>query len=388
MRGSAHTFSGATIPRAGELLMRTDGLDHFCFDEQDTVLVGAGAIAWDVRDLAAQHHLRMPVYNGGWAGPTIGGYISAGGMGLRVSPADRERWLAMTPPAGEPRPPLPSISETHGGFWEHVAAITFVDGTGAIHQVTEHDEVFPWLFASFGQLGVFVDVRLKLLPEDGTLSTYPQGVSGRVPRVQTDDPAVNDRPPSPHGDRILFWFSYLVSLAQEASAWNALGAWVQRHAPFLTPQGGWVGPTIAGEPIGYRYLVRHRHFHPPLLYPRREDFVLMGLMATFAGVGTLATDERILALEHDFIGVAAQHGFRLYPHAENIGRGVDYAAYYDRATYDTFRELKRRFDPDGIINPGVVFPSTAAAPSRSALERLSESTLTRLFGDDVERSVN
>lgn len=369
VRGSAHTFSGAAIPRSGELLIRTDHLDHFLFDQPGTVTVGAGAIAWDVRDLAASHGWTMPVYNGGWSGPTIGGYVAAGGMGLRVPPADRERSMI-------------SISEVHGGFWEHVAAITFVDGTGVIHHVREDDEVFPWLFASFGQLGVIIDVQLNLLAADAA-SSYPQDAGGRVPRVQADDPAVNDRPPSVDGDRILFWFSYLVSEAQEASAWAELGAWTERHAPFLTPQGGWVGPAIGGEPIGYRYLVRHRRFHPPLLYPRGEDFVLLGLMATFDGVGTTTADDRILALERDFVGIAERRGFRLYPQAENIGRGVDYAAYYDPATYQRFYELKRRFDPDGLINPGVVFPSSVTAPPRSALGRLSEATFERLFaGDD------
>ena len=154
VRGSAHTFSGATIPREGELLLRTNHLDHFVFDRPGTVLVGGGAIAWDVRDLAATHGLLMPVYNGGWAGPTIGGFVSAGGMGLRVPPADRERWLATMPAEGQERPPLLSISETYGGFWEHVESVTLVDGTGAIRHIGEHDEVFPWLFGNFGQFGV------------------------------------------------------------------------------------------------------------------------------------------------------------------------------------------------------------------------------------------
>jgi FAD/FMN-containing dehydrogenase len=386
VRGSGHTFSGATIPRAGELLMRTDRLDYFLFEQQGTVTVGAGALAWDVRDLTATYGLAMPVYNGGWAGPTIGGYVAAGGMGLRVPPAERDRWLAVSPPAGEERPPLPSISETHGGFWEHVAAVTFVDGTGAVHHVTDDDELFPWLFASFGQLGVFVDVRLKLLATPDA-DPYPRGVGGRVPRVQTDDPAVNDLPPSSRGERILFWFSYLVSAEQEASAWTEIGAWAERHAPFLTPQGGWVGPAIGGEPIGYRYVVRHRRFHPPLLYPRGEDFVLMGLMTTFAGVGTTEADDRIFALERDFIDIARRRGFRLYPQAENIGRGVDYATYYDASTYTTFRRLKAQFDPDGIINPDVVFPSSVPAPERSALGRLSEATFERLLGGENMRAL-
>lgn len=365
VRGSAHTFSGATIPRTNELLIRTDRLDRFSFDRLGTVTVGAGAIAWDVRDLAASYGLVMPVYNGGWAGPTIGGYVAAGGMGLRVPPRDRERSSMI------------SISEVHGGFWEHVAALTIVDGTGALHHMTETDEMFQWVFGSFGQLGIVVDVQLKLLTD--TVGTkYPLGATGHVPRVQVDDPAVNDLLPSPTGNRILFWFSFLVSLDQEAPAWAELGRWVERHAPFLAPEGGWVGPTIAGQPIGYRYVVRHKRFHPPLLYPRGEDFVLMGLMTTFDGVGTLATDDRILALERDFIGIADRCGYRLYPQAENIGRGIDYTAYYGRETYSAFAAFKQRMDPAGILNPGVVFPSAVAAPQRSAVARLAESTFARL----------
>jgi FAD/FMN-containing dehydrogenase len=378
VRGSAHTFSGATIPREGEILLRTNALDRFSFATPGTVDAGAGAIAWDVRDLAAQHGLLMPVYNGGWAGPTIGGYLAAGGMGLRIPPADRETWLALPE---QQRPPLLSISETHGGFWEHVASVTLVDGTGTIHDIREEDAVFPWLFASFGQCGIVTGVRLKLI---GVASTpYPAGVMGQVPRVQADDPAINDRLAIPRGDRILFWFSYLVSRDQEEDAWSEVRGWVERHTPFLTPQGGWVGPVVDGQPIGYRYLVTFRRFHPPLLYPRAEDFVLMGLMATLDGVGTPATDERIFALEKDFVGIALGNGYRLYPQAENIGRGIDYASYYGAATYAKFQQLKQRFDPDGIINPGVVFPSTTPGLQRTSEARAAEATFTSLFGTDL-----
>jgi FAD/FMN-containing dehydrogenase len=380
VRGSAHTFSGATIPREGDILLRTNALDHYAFDGLGTVHAGAGALAWDVRDLAARHGLVMPVYNGGWAGPTLGGYLCAGGMGLRVPPADRERWLQL--PA-ENRPPLLSISETHGGFWEHVAEVTLVDGTGTVHHVREDDEVFPWLFANFGQFGVVTNLRLRLLPAPGPRTQDPGPLSGRVPRVQADDPAANDRLAGPRGDRILFWFSYLVARHQEEAAWEQLRGWVERHAPFLRPQGGWVGPVVHGEPIGYRYLVTFRRFHPPLLYPHAEDFVLMGLMATFEGVGTLGADNRILDLERDFVGLALGNGYRLYPQAENIGRGIDYAAYYGAATFATFQHLKRRFDPDGIINPGVVFPSATPGPQRTSLARVAQAALARMLGEDV-----
>jgi FAD/FMN-containing dehydrogenase len=379
VRGSGHTFSGATLPRDHEIFLRTDALGSYRYAEPGTVTVGAGAIAWDVRDFVANHGWLMPVYNGGWAGPTIGGFVSAGGMGLRVPPADRERWLAATA-RGETVEPLVSISETFGGFWEHVGAVTMVDGTGAVHEFTPDDPEFPWLFGSFGQLGIFVRVTLKLIEEAPHRSPYPLGVEGEIPRVQAEDPAINDHPPSPDGERLLFWFSYLVPVGDESIAWSEIAAWVGRHADFLRPQGGWVGPVINGEHVGYRYVVRFQRFHPPLLYSRAEDFVLMGLMATFDRVGTWATDERILQLEREFVDAARRRGFHLYPQAENIVRGLDYAQYYGADTFARFGALKRRFDPDGIINPGVVFPSALDAPPRSSIGQVSARTFERLFG--------
>jgi hypothetical protein len=144
--------------------------------------------------------------------------------------------------------------------------------------------------------------------------------------------------------------------------------------------------VIDGAAIGYRYLVTFRRFHPPLLYPSGEDFVLMGLMATFDGVGTVPVDDRILALEQDFVGIALRNEYRLYPQAENIGRGLDYAQYYDAATFATFQRLKRRFDPDGIINPGVVFPSATPAPQRTSHARLAQASFARLLGEDVRQT--
>ena len=96
LRGSGHTFNGCSLPSQSEHLLRTHNLDWFKFEKVGTVDVGAGAMVWDVRDMIRDHGYEMPVYNGGWAGPTIGGYISAGGIGK-----------------GE-------LSSDQGGFWEHV----------------------------------------------------------------------------------------------------------------------------------------------------------------------------------------------------------------------------------------------------------------------------
>jgi hypothetical protein len=108
----------------------------------------------------------------------------------------------------------------------------------------------------------------------------------------------------------------------------------------------------------------------------------MGLMATFTGIGTPAGDDRLLDAERGFLATARRQGLRLYPQAENIGRRLDYEAYYGRDVFDAFARLKARFDPDHVINPGVVFPSETPPPARSSLGRLAATTFARLFGED------
>src|SRR3546814_19611409 len=71
VRASGHTFSGATLPRQGELLLRTDRLDHYRFEQPGPVTVAPRPIPRAVRALVAPHGLPMPVYYCRWAGPHL-----------------------------------------------------------------------------------------------------------------------------------------------------------------------------------------------------------------------------------------------------------------------------------------------------------------------------
>lgn len=332
VRGSGHTFNGASLPRVGEVLIRTQGLDHFRFETRDRLWVGAGALVWDIRDLVREHGFDLPVFNGGWAGPTLGGYISAGGFGKS------------------------GLSEQAGGLWENIHAIRLVDGQGELRTITRNDPSFPWLFGSSGQLGLLVEAEMRLIPlaPAAVPPTYPIGLVGRVPRRQEDDPALNDLPSSADEKR-LFWFTVLASPAQEARAWEGLEALVRTHRGEILPDGGWAGPLLDGAPIGYRYVIRFHEFNPPLVYPRAETFLVLGVMS-FLRSGAPDADARVLAIEHTFIEMARARGLGLYLQAENIGCRIDLAAYYGADTWARFRALRREFDPAGIFNRGVVFP--------------------------------
>ncbi len=336
VRGSGHTFSGASLPREGEVLVRTNGLDHYHFHAPGRLVAGAGAMVWDIRDLARDHGFDLPVYNGGWAGPTLGGYICAGGFGKS------------------------GLSEDAGGLWENIYAVRLVDGHGTLRTITRDDDAFPWLFGSSGQLGLLVDAELRLVPyADATgAPRYPVDERGRVPRRQVDDPRLNDVAPRPDDDKRLFWFTLLVSPAEEADAWAGLEQLVLDHRDVLVPDGGWAGPQLDGAPIGYRYVIRFHEFNPPLVYPRAETFLCIGVMSLLAS-GDAGSDARLRAIERDFVALARTRRLRLYLQAENITGQVDQRRYYGRATWERFLELKRDFDPAALFNRDVVFPPDA-----------------------------
>lgn len=183
VRGSGHGLSGATVPRSGETLVRTRGLDHYRVEAPRLLTAGSGAVLWDVRDFASDRGLRLPICNGGWAGPTVVGFVCAGGLGLRLPPSE----------------------------------------------------------------------RVKL--------------------------AANE------------------AVAEEDAVWKVVGDWSSEHRDALRPTGGWVGPLQDGAPIGFRYLVRRLAPTPPMLYPRDEDFVTLGVMAVCGGIGTDAAEAALTRAE-------------------------------------------------------------------------------------------
>src|SRR3546814_14395417 len=101
----------------------------------------------------------------------------------------------------------------------------------------------------------------------------------------------------------------------------------------------------------------------------------MGLMGLIAGVGLPTVDSKVMEIAREFIEIARNNGFRLYPQAENIGLNPDYRAYYGEELFSAFARLKQALDPDGLLNPGVVIPSAPPRPDSPSQEALAPAQL-------------
>lgn len=339
-RGSGHTFNGVTLPEAEEILVYTDQIKHFRFENNNTLSVGAGAMVWDVRDLARDYGHDLKVFNGGWAGPSVGGYINAGGFGKG------------------------NLSKTNGGLWESINSVTLIDAAGELHVIERTNPIFPWIFGSYGQLGFIVEANFQLIKKNPMFFfiqnialkslTLPVGLEGIIPQRQTDDPAENLLSTKKVDPKILFWFSLLIDAKQEKQAWIDLEKWLANNEKILKPEGGWHGPTKDGVPIGYHYVIKYKNFHPPLIYPKAKDFLVIGIMARL-DLSETGAIEQILKVENEFIDLVKKGNYRLYLQAENFGRNVDFESYYGTTTYQQFLKIKTQFDSGHRINRNVFF---------------------------------
>ena len=313
IRGQGHSLNGASLPAADEVLVDLRDLRMLRFTEPGSVTVGAGAVLWIVQAVLREQGFDLPVLNDGYPGPTVGGYMAAGGFG---------------PGSG-----------THGGFWDNVVEITLVDGRGELRKVTPSDALFPWLFGAMGQLGIVAEARLSVL----SLNTaeYPMGKAGVLRRLaQQHVPLAM----APKDDERLFWFTLFVPDEEVGDAHRELRALESRHAQAL---------RYAER---YTYAVRHRGRVAPLVYPDARNFTATGAWGWLADAseGSIAL---LSDFDRDFMALAhSRPGWRRYVQSE-LASGPDvYARCFGAARYGELGRLKAELDPQGLLNRGSVFP--------------------------------
>ena len=314
IRGSGHSFNGISVPKPEELLVRMSGIDHYVFEEENTMTVGAGAVLWNVRDLAAQYKLKLPVYNEFTSGPTVGGFVCGGGIGGLAS-------------------------GKYGGFWEHVKTITIVSGKGELISFDRDNPEFAWFYGSMGQIGIIVEVKLKLLQQGG--SPYPMGVSGKVPLFYPLDIQKNNAvfETKMNTGR---WISLSIPLSLEREATKFLFSMYNIY------------PDLIINKQFYRYLIKKFEFTPPLIYPKNEDFVIIGMVGR-TEIETDGDNRRLLIFERNFTSWSVMMGLKLYFQTQPHNRNMDYKQYFGTEVYEKFYLLKKKYDPKLILNRGSFF---------------------------------
>lgn len=304
-RGHGHSMNGASLPRAGERVLSSERLCGFRFDAPGTITVGGGALMWDIHSMLRQRGYELLVANDGAApAPSVGGFVAAGGIGENT--------------------------HTHGGFWETVQALTVVTGAGDILTLRREDELFRWMFGAMGQLAFVVEATLRILPL-GKGVPYPADEQGELPRT----PAQWER---------YAWFTLFVPFAKAQQALNQLGEVAARHPGCWRPLSSYVYP------------IRFFRFNPSLLYPNQRGFVAVGIWGTPTNPAAGFDFHAVKQLDADVTAlVRANPDYRRYIQSEMTFGEVDYQAFFGEETFEAFRALKLRYDPDSVLGRGQVF---------------------------------
>lgn len=303
IRGNGHSMNGSSLPRQNEILLLSVCCDHFHFDKVGTITVGSGAAIWDVNSLLKKWGFGLYVYNdGGAPASSVGGYLSAGGIGEE--------------------------SSLYGGFWETVEHVVLVNGKGELIKSVYGDGIFQWLFGSMGQLGFIYEICLRIKPLNDQVQ-YPLGLTGKVTANK-------------NSFNKLAWYNLLTTgeYADEAIHRLTLLSQIYKHA--------WVNLPI------YRYDITFKKFNPPLLFPEQKPILVLGIWGEPWDDQNF--DPKILRLlEHDFNKIILDNtSFRRYVQAEFIFEDFDYEAYFGEEIFSEFRKIKTQLDPKGIFGRGII----------------------------------
>lgn len=310
VRAQGHSLNGSTLPAAGELVLATRNLRQVRFEASGSVTAGAGVVLWILQHFLRRRGFDLPVVNDGYPGPSVGGYLAAGGFGPR--------------------------SAEHGGFWDNVLEIRLVDGRGQLLCMNSDHETFPWLFGSMGQLGVVMEARLAITGS----APYPAGTAFSVPELAPPkipaEYAVGE-------DESLFWFTLFVPDERLGEAHADLKALERRHSGALRFQER------------YNYPIRSRGLMPPLVYPEARAITATGAWG-WLNDKSRTGDKRLLEFDADFLQLAESKAwFRRYVQSE-LARGPEtYARCFGAQTYAGLRERKSELDPRSLLNRGSVF---------------------------------
>lgn len=175
-RGAGHSMNGSSFPRSGGILVSTINLNQVQLSDPQYVSTQSGVQVLELDRWLRQFGFQLPVvHDGGLSGPTVGGFISAGGFGCS--------------------------SDQRGGFWNHIREIKFWQNGLGVSRVTPDDELFYKICGSGKPNGVILSAKLEIDSNESVPDLcYP--LSARLSFQYVEHPR-------------LIWFTLIAPLKQQ-----------------------------------------------------------------------------------------------------------------------------------------------------------------------------
>ena len=307
VRGGGTSSSGISIPKKGEILMDMSRMNKYNFDEVGTITVDSGVVLNDLKRFLDGHEFELPVYPDllqllDKHLPTIGGMICSGGISKG--------------------------SEIFGGLWNNVTELTIVDGYGKKHIYNPNNEIFPWLFSNFGQLGIITSAKLKINHINKNKDFYPLGKKGLIEQFKFK-----------LGDRPFFYYHILCPKESVHSSKKKLIEIIEKE--YSTKE------DKKNFEIDILY-VKYKMFNPPLLYNNSSFYCIRAVK--YIDKKDDIYEKKIKRIERDFLNIMDDNSLYRYPQIEFMDTDGLRDYYINRRVYDQFLIYKNRMDPHSILN--------------------------------------
>jgi FAD/FMN-containing dehydrogenase len=368
---------GGSVPRQHEVVVSLRRLDDLELDPLERqVTAGAGATLGEVQRLALRHGLRYPVDLAARDSATIGGTVATNAGGINFV--------------------------RFGDTRAHLVGLSAVLGTGAVvddlRRLQKDNTGYhlpSLLCGSEGTLAIITDVRLRLVRQpahqvaalvgfDSVAEAISQGTAwAGVPMIEALELMTADgvalvceqlsisRPP-------LAWRAayLLVEAAGERDVHHSL-------AGLVGDRDSAVADDVRGRAALWRYRDEHttaiNRLGPPhkfdVTLPARQLSTFVDHVAEvvreldpnaatwlFGHVGDGNIHVNVTGCEHPLLDrsvlryVASLGGSISAEHGIGVAKASYLALRHDEATIAAMRAVKSAFDPDDIMNPGVILP--------------------------------
>jgi len=309
IRGRGHSMNGSSLPRKGELLLYTDHIRHYQLISPSEIIVGSGISILALQQWLGKRGYTLPIFNDGILAPSVGGYISASGIGTR--------------------------SVDYGGFWENVTYIKLIDAQGTTHTVKRSDPDFKWIFGSMGQFGLIYEAGLKILATGSKPFTPSAGI---ITESWKDESEAQSRKHEFKKSRLI-WFSVIAPDEKRD----------ELHKDMQNLKKQYLS-SIRFLPE-YLWPIRNFNFTPPLFYPENKNLICIGIWG-YANPQETNLSETLLKLNDEvFRLIQKKTYYKRYIQAEPVRLDTDWKKYWGDTVYNEFMRLRTKYNPKGNVNP-------------------------------------
>jgi len=301
VRGFGHSMNGSSVPKEDEILIRTNYFNSFTILDDSNILTEAGISVFDLKEEIEKLGYQFPFVNGGGRGPSLGGFISSGG--IQVDP------------------------NGNSGIWNFIEEIHFINGKGEPITARKTDELFSYLFGSMGQFGVITKVKIKLA--DTQKKTFTKSFQKKIIIPYEKDKAMENK------DSFLSWIGVFYPEGKKETAQKEMDALFSEYSDIFT--------FYQNQEYSFSY----KGVSAPLLFPANENFRAYEIQ--FYLKPSVLKTKRFQDFQTKYSRLVSEKNYKRYAQSEILLPDFSYASHFGSNVFSKFYELKKQQDPHFIF---------------------------------------